>query len=288
MDNLWINGEFQSLEGATLPLEDRATLFGDGIYEVIAAYQGVPILLKEHLDRWERSAEGLRIKLHYSRQEREDVIAQLIRNLPSDRAMIYGQLSRGVARRAHLFPSDPEPTEFWFVRELPPKKPEIYEKGVAAMTHPDERWARCWIKSTSLLANVLAKQAAKDAGAFEAILYREDQTVTEASVANFLAVKDGVIHTPPANGRILSGCKRGMVLRLAREHGIEVREEPFKLSMLPEIDEALLTSTTINAFPVTTIDHKPVGNGEVGPVSRKIRELVEEEIDRTVKQSVGA
>ena len=288
METVWLNGTYMPLSEGSVSLEDRALQFADGVYEVIAAYDGVPILLREHLERMERSAAGLRMPSPYTFAQRAEVIGELIARLGSGRAMVYGQLSRGAARRAHPFPATPQPNEYWYARALPPINTAMYEKGVGLISVPDERWARCWIKSTCLLANVLAKQDAVDAGAFDVMMVREDGTVTEASAANLYAVKDGVIHTHPADGRILAGCKRSMVLDVARGEGLEVREEKFHETLARSADELFLTSTTINVVPATALDGKPVGTGQVGPIARRLNELVGEQIRRAIADGAAA
>ncbi len=288
MEHLWINGEFMPLSEGRLPVEDRATQFSDAIYEVIAAYEGVPILMKEHLDRWERSAAGLQMESPYSRETREHAIHELVRLCGQPRIMIYGQLTRGTAKRAHPFPKGVPANEFWYVRPLPHPNEQKYREGAACVTHPDERWARCWIKTTSLLANCLAKQYALDHGAFEAVLYTEDGTVTECTAANAYAVRDGTIHTYPAKPRILAGIKRELILRLAREEGIPVKEEPFSLDFLRSADELFISSTTLNALPVTTLDGKPVGEGKVGPIAQRIGERIAAFIAETTSRSGAA
>lgn len=287
METIWINGEYMPLSDATLPIEERSVMFADGIYEVIAAYDGVPILLEEHLDRWERSAEGIQLSAAYSRDERYEVIAELLRRLNVPRAMIYGQLSRGTGPRAHQFPKTPKPIEFWFARELPPKNEKNYRDGVAVITHPDERWKRCWIKSTCLLPNVLAKQKAQEAGAFEAVLHTDEGIVTEVAAANFWMVKDGRVYTHPADGAILAGCKRAMVAQVARDAGIEVREEKCHLDFLRKADEAFITSTTINVLPVTTLDGNPIGGGKVGPVASRLGALVDQKVAELKAQGLA-
>jgi len=283
METMWMNGEFMPLSEGYIGIEDRALLFGEGIYEVIAAYQGVPILLEEHLDRWERSAEGLRLPQAYTRDERREVLRELIARTGSDRVSLYGQLSQGSARRAHQFPANAKPTEFWFARVLPKYAPELYTKGVKTYSHLDERWARRWIKSTSLLPNCLAKQYAVERGGFEALLHTEAGMITEGAVANFWVVKNGVAYTHPTDGRILGGCKRSMVLRLANQAGIPVREEVFSMDFMMAADEAFLTSTTINVLPVTEVDDRPIGTGKPGPVSQRLLHLVEQSIARTIE-----
>lgn len=281
---VWINGEYQSLSEASVPIEDRGYLFADGIYEVIAAYDGVPVLLEEHLDRWDRSAEGLRLPQAYNRQQRLEVIRELLDRLGASRATLYGQLTRGVARRAHQFPAEARPTEMWFARVLNSYPAAWYADGVKLITHPDERWARCWIKSTCLLPNCLAKQYAVERGAFDVIMHTPEGIVTESSAANAYCIKDGVIHTHPANGRILGGMKRAMVLNIARGMNIPVVEEPFTLDFLRGADEAFLTSTTLNALPFTSIDGAAIGSGKVGPVISSLIQGVESELQRRVAQ----
>lgn len=278
LETVWLNGEYMPLSEGTVPLEDRAFQFADGIYEVLAAYNGVPFLLQEHLDRMERSAEGISLTSPWSRDQREEVIHELISRLNVPRAMVYGQLTRGTARRAHFFPKIVNPTEYWFARELPPPNTKGYQEGVRLIPHPEERWARCWIKSTCLLPNVLAKQAAIEAGGFDSLYVREDGIVTEASVANAFIVVDGALVTHPANGRILGGCKRAFVLKLAREAGIPCREEFFHLNQAKAADEMFITSTTLNILPVTTIDHDTICDGRVGPMTRRLMDMVAEKI----------
>lgn len=284
MEILWINGEFKPLSEGTVPIEDRSLLFSDGIYEVIAAYNGRPVLLEEHLDRWERSAAGLRIPQIYSREARSEVLHELIRRSGKQNVMLYGQLSRGTGRRAHQFPAKPAPIEFWFVRDFPSYKPEFFTQGVPVYTHPDERWKHCWIKSVSLLPNCMAKQFATEKGGFEAILVADDGTVKEGAVANFHVVKDGAIVTHPLDGSILGGVKRMFMLEAARELGIAVREEKYSHDFLRKADEAFLTSTTINVLPVTKCDDRPVGNGQVGPVTQALLAWMKKEIAARTEQ----
>ena len=287
MERLWINGEFMPLSEGRVPVEERSLQFADGIYEVIAAYNGVPVLLDEHLDRWERSAEALRLESPYDRQTRTEVVLELVKSAPHERLMIYGQLSRGFAPRMHQFPSNPEPLEYWYVRELPEPMCAKYPDGAAAVSCPDERWSRCWIKSTCLLPNVLAKQLATEKDAFEAILYREDGTVTEGSAANFYGVKDGVVRTHPDDGKILGGIKRQLIMQLAGEAGIPVSEKPLHKDELAGLEEAFLSSTTLNVLPVTAIDGKAVGDGKPGEISRKLLALVEEQIVKIRERGVA-
>lgn len=288
METVWLNGRYMPLAEGSVPLEDRGLQFADGIYEVIAAQDGRPILLHEHLDRMERSARGILLTSPYSRATREEVITRLLADFPVGRAMVYGQLTRGTSRRSHPFPAQPQPTEYWYARPLPPLDPEFYRAGVALISHPDERWAHCWIKSTCLLANILAKQAAHEKGAFDALLHREDGMVTETSAANAYMVRAGTIHTHPENGRILGGCKRSLILRLAAQEGIGVVERAFSLQEAREADELFISSTTLNALPARSLDGRPIGRGSAGPVALRLGELIGEFIQRAgAKAPVG-
>lgn len=284
MNNLWMNGEYLPLEQGRIPVEDRSFQFADGIYEVIAAYDGVPVLMEEHLDRWEASAQGLHMTQIYDRQTRRAVINELVGELGAERTMIYGQLSRGLAKRAHPFPAEEQPLEIWYVRELKPYPREWYTQGVSILSHPDERWTRCWIKSTCLLPNCLAKQHAVENGCLDVLLFQEDGTVTESSAANAYVIKGGAIWTHPANGRILNGIKRQLVLEMARRAGIEVIEEKFNLEFARKADELFLTSTTINVLPATKLDGKPVGNGQIGALTTRLMDLVNGAVDEMVRR----
>lgn len=279
-DIVWLNGEFVPMERALISVEDRGLQFGDGIYEVVAARDGVPILLEEHLDRWDKSASGLRLSMRYTREQRREAAGRLLAAIPSRGACLYGQLTRGTARRVHQFPANPEPNEIWYARELPSRPVSWYAEGIPVVTHLDERWKHVWIKSTCLLPNCLAKQFAMERGAVDAILVAEDGTVRESSTANLFAVIDGVIRTHPPNGRILPGVTRGAVLDLLRANGVEVREECFTLGALRRAEEVFLTSTTINVLPVTQLDGEPVGTGKPGPVTQRAMLLFGAELKR--------
>lgn len=286
METVWLNGEYMALSDGSVSLEDRGLLFADGVYEVIAAYNGVPFLLDEHLARMVRSSDGIRLVSPHSTEERREVVHELVRRLNVPRAMIYGQLTRGSSRRSHPLPKEPTPTEYWFARELPPVVSRNYREGVKLVTHPEERWARCWIKSTSLLPNILAKQAAIDVGAFDALFVREDGIVTETSAANCYIVRNGEVFTHPANGRILGGCKRAFVMSQAAKAGIAFHEEFIPVENARAADEMFITSTTLNVLPVTSIDGEPVGDGAVGPVTIRLMEAVAAEIREKCGETV--
>lgn len=277
-DLLWLDGNITRIEDGRVSVEDRGFNFSDGIYEVILACNGRPFMLREHLERWEFSAAGIMLASPGTLAEREARILDLLERSGHRSAAIYGQLTRGSARRNHLFPDEATtpPTELWWVRPAPVYASELRANGVTAISHPDERWLHCQYKTIGLLANVLAKERAKRAGAWEAILYREDGTVTESAVSNAWCVRQGTLYTHPLTPRILGGMTRKAVLALAAEFGMPVREEAVTLDQFRKADEAFVSSTTIGVMPVTKLDGAPIGTGRPGPITvRLMNELLE-------------
>jgi D-alanine transaminase len=279
-DLLWLNGTVTAIEDGRVPIEDRGLLFSDGIYEVVLFYDGVPFMIREHLDRWSFSAQGIMLDDPRDNHWRESMIRDLVAQSGHRNAAVYGQMTRGTARRNHLFP-DPAtttPNEFWFVRAAPVHKAEHYENGVALLSHPDERWANCHYKTISLLPNCLAKERARLASCFEALLVREDGIVTECSTSNAYCLRDGVLCTHPRTPRILGGVTRIAILALARELGIPVREQPVHIDDFRAADEAFISSTTMEVMPATRLDGTPIGDGRVGEVTRRLRRALRERI----------
>jgi D-alanine transaminase len=262
----FVNGQFMPLAQATVPVEDRGYQFGDGVYEVLRTYRGIPFQLEAHLARLERSAQAIDLTLPYTQAQWQGYVTEGIRLGGFAETKVYVQVTRGVALRDHPFPSDTAPTAVMTVRELRPLDPALRASGVGAVTVPDLRWGRCDIKSTNLLPNVLARQRAKVLGAFEAIFVREDE-VTEGAVSNVMAVRSGVVITPPESQCILSGVTRSVVLGLARKEGVSVQERSMTLVELLGADEVLLTGTTVEVLPVVRLDGAPVGTGKPGAVT---------------------
>jgi len=258
---------------ASVDVEDRGHTFGDGIYEVFRIYGGKAFEPELHWARFERSARELRIELPYARETFERGVEELVRADGLEDGIVYLQLTRGTAPRAHPFPEKAKPAITAFTKPIERPK-AAHEAGTAIVTRPDIRWLRCDIKSLNLLPNVLAKQEASEAGASEAALHR-DGIVTEGSSANIAIVKDGVVRTHPANHLILHGVTRAVALRLAVELDIPVREEAFTLEELREADEAFLLSTTVEIMPVVRIDGETLGGGVPGPVTRKLQAAFE-------------
>ncbi len=253
-----------------VPIEDRGYQYGDGVYEVIRAYGGVPFMLAEHLDRLERSVAAVRMALPFGRERIAGIVTEALERSQLAEALVYFQISRGSAPRRHAFPPV-EPVLALTVRPTPPAAPEKYRDGVSATLLPDERWANCYIKSINLLPNVLARQIAFEGGHDEAVFVR-DGRVTEGSSSNFFAVKDGALHTHPADRWILNGITRIAVLRLAAAMNVTVHEKAFSPEWLAAADEAFVASTTAEVLPVRAIDGRTVGDGRPGPLSLRLLE----------------
>ena len=263
----YVNGRFGPLADAVVNIEDRGFQFGDGVYEVMRTYRGQPFSVEAHLARLERSAQELQLSTGHSAAQWTSLIHEGLRLSRFPETKIYLQITRGQAPRDHPFPMDLAPTTVLTFRELHPLEASIRKAGVQAITIDDIRWGRCDIKSVNLLGNVLARQRAKEAGAFEAILIREG-VVTEGSVSNVVVVRNGAIQTAPEGHRILSGVTRAIVLELARKEGLILSEVFFSREELLAASEVFLTGTTVEILSVVRVDGKVIGDGEPGAVSR--------------------
>lgn len=269
MATAYVNGRYMDLHEACVPVEDRGFQFGDGVYETVRIYSGRAFSLDRHLDRFEESARALEIPPP-SRSEVEAILGELLARDGVQEGQFYIQLTRGRAPRAHGFPKEGQPTLVAYVQPVELPDPRLYQEGASAIVVPDLRWGLCHIKSTNLLANVLAKEKAHRAGAFEALQEREGFGITEGSSSNVFAVLDGVLRTAPEGPWILGGITREWVLRLAREQGIAVEERPFDRHQLERASEVFVTGTTTEIMPITRVDGRPVGDGRVGPVTRAL------------------
>ncbi|MDX2177613.1 MAG: aminotransferase class IV [Candidatus Sumerlaeia bacterium] len=270
---LWLNGQFSPLHEGRVSVLDRGFHFADGIYEVIAVYAGRMRAPEYHLDRLERSAAGIQLRTRLARAPRREVLQRLIDDSGAGDALIYGQVTRGAALRAHPFPApETEPTELWWIRPLPTVAPDDRARGLDVITLPDERWANCCFKTIGLLPNCLAAEKARAARCHEAILIAEDGTVREGASTNLFAVVDGELRTHPLTRRILPGVTRRLVVELAGHLGFPAVERAISDLELRRADEVFLTSTTKGVAGVGTIDGRPVGTGGVGPTTRLLEE----------------
>ena len=281
---VYLNGSFLPKEQALVPVEDRGFVFGDGVYEVWRIVNGQLFEADRHLARLTRGLGELRIAPPAESESAriQEIADRLIteNGLADGEGTLYLEITRGVAPRAHHFPpAGTVPTVFAMARPFVPPE-ELRAKGVTAVTVPDIRWLRCDIKSIQLLPNVMAKQAASERGAFEAILVR-DGVVTEGSHANVVGVIGGEIRTHPTNNLILPGITRAVVLELARSVGIPVREEPFLASEISRLDELFIAGTTADVMPIVRVDDQIIGGGVPGPIARRLQRELRAHIDAT-------
>ncbi|MEY4704481.1 MAG: D-alanine aminotransferase [Nitrospirota bacterium] len=268
-DVAFVNGTFMPLADAKVSIEDRGFQFGDGVYEVIRTYKGHPFALDAHLARLERSAAALDLPRPHPPAEWTGYVLEGIKRAAYPEAKIYIQLTRGVAPRDHAYPVEVIPTVVMTVRELHPLDNSVRTAGVGTMTIEDIRWGRCDIKSVNLLANVLARQQAKQAQAFEAILLKEG-LVTEGAVSNVMVVRGGVVMTAPEGPRILPGVTRAIVLELARKEGLPIQERFVSQAELYGADEVFLTGTTVEVLAVVQVDGKVIKGGLPGPITQRL------------------
>jgi len=271
MSTVFLNGEYLPKSEAHLSVDDRGFLLGDGVYEVTPFYRGVPFGMPEHLDRMRNGLAWLRIDFDVGALD--EICRTLIgRNglEAEERSMVYWQVTRGVAPRTHYFPEQPvAPTVYAYAKAWSRPADEVWNRGFTAATVPDRRWSRVDVKTICLLPNALAFQAARDAGADDAILIR-DGVAIEGAHQNFWGVVDGTVVTHPRTGHILPGITRAVVLELARGAGMAVEERPIQVEELPGADELFFTGTTGEVRPIVRVDGRPVGDGAVGPVTRAL------------------
>jgi D-alanine transaminase len=259
-----LNGAFLPLQQARISPLDRAFLFGDAVYEVVPVYGSRPFRLREHLKRLDRSLEGIRMAPVMSHDAWAKLLLDLTARNDARDAYLYLQVTRGAENgRNHAWPPDLKPTIFAYCTELEPLAAGVLERGVAAVTAEDLRWARRDIKSTALLGNVLLKKLANDVGAFETIML-ENGELTEGSSTTVHVVKDGVICTPPNGRQILPGTTREVVTELAARLSLTTRSVRISAAELRSADEIWLAFATRGLLPVTTLDAKPVGSGKPG------------------------
>ena len=268
---VYVNGRYLPHRSAAVHVEDRGYQFADGVYEVIAVERGRLVDAGPHLTRLARSLNELSITRPMTDAALRHVMGEVVRRNRVRRGILYLQVTRGVAPRSHAFPDGATPSLVVMARSIPPADPATAERGCDVITVPDIRWKRCDIKTVSLLPNVLAKQRAKDAGAFEALQVDAEGFVTEGSAANaWIISQAGVLVTRAADHAILDGVTRRSVMALAAQAGIEVEERPFTVAEAKGASEAFLTGTTALVMPVVRIDGTPVGGGKPGPFSLRL------------------
>ncbi len=267
---IYLNGKLVSEAEAVVSVNDRGFLFGDAVYESVRSYDGRLWALDRHLLRLGRSLAAIDIQSVSLEDVSKGVVtAHEASGLPN--AMIYLQITRGVAPRGHAYSRDLIPNILITVRDITPMIAGVKMDGVAAATRPDLRWRRCDIKSTNLLANVLAKAEAHDQGAHEAILVDADGCITEGSSTSVFWVHDDRLFATPPGPAILPGITEGLIIEIARDEGLAFAEERVPLERFRSCQEIFIAGTGHEICPVTTLDNQPVGEGRAGPITRRLQ-----------------
>jgi D-alanine transaminase len=269
----YLNGAFTLLPDAKISVMDRGFIFGDGVYEVVPAYSGCLFRFAEHMARLDRSLAELRIANPLTHAQWADVAQQLMATFAAAKGvgtdaldqLIYIQITRGVALRDHVMPTDITPTVFVMTNLMKLPTEAQRSQGVACVTADDFRWDKAHIKSTSLLGAVFARQISFDAGALETVMFR-DGFLSEAAASNVWVVKDGKVLGTPKDNLVLEGIRYGLIEEICRARGIPFELRRVSREEVQHADELLLSSATKEVLPVTLLDGQPVGNGRPGPV----------------------
>lgn len=276
----YVNGDYVPLEEARIPIMDRGFLFADGIYEVSAVINGKLVDNDLHMQRLVRSTGEIGLALPETPERIEAIQKELIRLNALEEGMVYLQVTRGVAEREFAFPADAKPTLILFTQARNMVRSQIGQSGIKVKSVPDLRWMRRDIKSVGLLAQVLAKQAATEAGCQEAWMV-QDGLVTEGSASTaYIITKDGILVTRARSNMTLPGCTRLAIQDLLAEAGLGLEERAFSLDEAFVAREAFITSAGYLVAPVVEIDGKPIGDGKPGAATRRLRELYVERASR--------
>lgn len=277
---VYLNGDYLAREHAMISVNDRGFLFGDSLYEVIRSYRGLLFESKAHLERLQNGLHALR--LHVAEFNRFIEIAHhlLAKNeLLQEEATVYFQITRGAPfPRKHAFPEASTPPTVYIAANKLAFNPAFLEHGVAVITVPDVRWGRCDLKTTNLLANVLANEQAHEAEAYEALFVREG-FITEGSHSNFFAVMNGALYTHPISNAILPGITRQVVLRLCAQLGLRVEERPLAATQWHHVREAFLSLTSAEVLPIIKVDDKILGEGKPGEITRRLQRAFREYVE---------
>lgn len=273
-DVAYYNGRITPLDEAKVSVHDRAVVFGDGVYEVVKVLDGRFFALDLHLDRFYRSAAGIELAVPWDRAGVRALLAELLARSGYSDALIYWQLSRGISPRQHYYPPEgTAPSILAWAREFRGMTPGMHEQGVKAITRPDERWPKCWVKSLNLLPNCMARDAAHRQGAYEAILVDRDGLVNECSACNLFAVINGVVRTAPRSRNILWGISRHVTIKCARAAGIPFEERAFSVPEMMASEEVFLSSTSPDVLAIVEVDGRKIGGGKPGPVTTRLLDL---------------
>lgn len=277
-----LNGRLGSVRDATVSVLDRGFIFGDGVYEVVPVYDGRLFRFDEHLQRLRRSLDKVRITPPHGRDEwlalGRTLVSELERRTGARDAVLYLQVTRGVALRDHVMPEGVTPTVFAMASPLKPPTAQQRHEGVACVTARDFRWVRGDIKSTSLLAAVLARQLSADQGASETVLFRDGpdggRWLTEAAASNVWVVREGAVLGPPKSEHLLEGIRYELLRELCEEAGLPFHLRPLAEAEVRSADELLLSSATKEVLAITRLDGEGVGHGSArgrpGPVYARL------------------
>lgn len=277
MKEVVLNGRFMPYEEATVPIDDRGFQFAEGIYEVIRVYNGRPFQMDRHLRRMRSSADALGLDLGSTIDKLVDQALELLKRSGLKEASIYLQVTSGHAPRAHLRPTGLEPTTLAIVNPAGPTPSKLTEDGITTITVADDRWAKCYAKTTMLLPNAAAKRQAVAAGCHDALFVR-DGFLMEASSANVFALFDGVLKTAPASNYILHGITRAVVLDLCREIPIPCEETPIRAETIPAAEEMFITGTVSEIIPIIAVNGNNIGTGKPGPITRQLIQALQAKI----------
>lgn len=280
----YVNGRYRHHRDAMVHVEDRGYQFADGVYEVCEVARGYIIDMTRHLDRLARSLSELQIAWPVDRKALVTIIREVVRRNRVHDGLVYVQVSRGVARRDHVFPAaSTRPSLVVTARRSDPLAARARaDQGIAVITVPENRWERVDIKTIGLLPNVLARQKAKECGASEAWFVDSDGTVKEGAATNaWIVTKDGVLVTRPADFGILRGITRATVMDVAAKQGLKVEERGFSVEEAKAAREAFITAATTVVMPVVQIDDSPVANGNPGSIALALRDAFFEGAERT-------
>lgn len=270
---VYLNGEYMPDNEAKVSIFDRAITFGDAIYDVAGVLDGKLVDFEHHIQRYFSSLEKLGIESPLGQDEILQAFRELVSRNQLDEGLVYMQVTRGVAERDFVWPTDIQPTVFMFTQTKSSVENEAAETGVALASTDDIRWARRDIKSVNLLAQVLAKQAAHEAGAYEALMIDADGYVTECGSTSFFIARDDLILTRPLSNDILPGVTRRALIALCESHALRLVESKFTLAEALAADEAFISGASSYVLPVKSIDGQSIGEQMPGPVSRKMREI---------------
>lgn len=272
----YVNGSYGPLSNAAVSVEDRGFQFADGVYEVWSVFDGRMADYDGHMTRLARSLTELRIPIPMTRESLTVVLKETIRRNRVRDGIVYLQVTRGAARRDHPFPAPGTPPSVVVTsRSVDQTKAEaMARKGVAVITQPDIRWGRCDIKTVGLLPNVLAKQAAREQGAYEAWMVDEMGLVTEGSSTNaWIIDQSGKVRTRDTQANILKGVTRTAILDLLQQEGLELDERPFSVDDAKQAREAFFTAAGAFVMPAVSIDGAKIGDGKPGAVTTRLRRL---------------